>query len=138
MRGSPSVHNAEERAAAVVWQSPCFPRFYFYDALRGLATLVCWAESSGAQLPAIAIAGAVELLVARCPDGFVRVERNAHAGKTTILPTIDRTPSPRAHTSSFALLEAVSVLSEPSVALTRQWTATRRGLVRLLDTGRLI
>jgi hypothetical protein len=84
------------------------------------------------------VAAAVQLLIERCPDGIVRVARHAHAGKTTILPTPDRSPSPRAPTSSFALLDAVSVIGEPSVALTRQWSAARRDLIRLLDTGRLI
>ncbi len=55
--------------------------------LRGLAALVRWAETSGAALPYAAVAGVVDLLVARYPDGVVRVERNALADKTTLLPT---------------------------------------------------
>lgn len=138
VRGSQTAYNAEERDAAVAWQQPCFPRFYFYDVLRGLAALVRWAEASGAVLPRAAVVGTVDLLVERCPDGIVRVERNAHAGKTTILPTLDRAPSPRSSASSFALLDAASAIGEPSAALTRQWTAARHGLVRLLDAGRLV
>ena len=34
-----------------VWQQACFPRFYFYDVLRGLAALARWAEKSGRALP---------------------------------------------------------------------------------------
>lgn len=138
VRGSQTVHNASEREAAVAWTRLCFPRFYFYDVLRGLAALVRWAETSGAALPRAAVAGVVELLVARYPDGIVPVERNAHAGKTTILPTLDRAPSPRSPAASCALLDAVSVIGEPSAALTRQWTAARHGLLRLLDAGRLV
>ncbi len=138
LRGSSTQHNASERDAAVTWQKPCFPRFYFYDVLRGLAALVRWAEASGAVLPCAAVAGAVEVLVKRCPDGIVHIERNAHAGKTTILPTFDHAPSPRAPAASFALLEAASRIGEPSAALTRQWTTTRQGLLRLCEAGRLV
>jgi hypothetical protein len=138
VQGSPTAHNAQERDAALAWPQPCFPRFYFYDVLRGLAALVRWAEASGTVLPRVAVAEAVNLLGERCPDGIVRIERHAHAGKTTILPTLDRSPSPRAPAASFPLLAAASGLGEPSAALTRQWTAARRGLVRLLDAGRLV
>ena len=138
VRGSSTVHNASEREAAAAWPQPCFPRFYFYDVLRGLTALVRWAELDGASLPFAAVEGVIETLLARYPDGIVRVERNALAGRKTILPTPDRTPSPRAPAASFALLDAVSVIGAPSAALTRQWTATRHGLLRLLDTGRLI
>ncbi len=129
--GSPTVHNAAERESALTWPALCFPRFYFYDVLRGLAIIVRWAEATGSALPEAAVAPVVESLVARWPDGVVCVERQAHAGRTTILPTIDRAPSPRAPTSSFALLDAVSVVGEPSEALTRQWSGTRAGLQRL-------
>lgn len=138
VRGSHTVHNASERAAAADWLKPCFPRFYFYDVLRGLAALVRWAETDGAALPYATIAGVVDLLVARYPDGVVHVERNALEGKTTILPTLDRTPSPRAPASRFALLDAVNVVGEPSVALSRQWTAARHGLLRLHAAGCLV
>src|SRR5262249_2697179 len=56
MLGSATVHNAEERAAQVLWLAPCFPRFYFYDVLRGLTALARWAERSGRTIPLAAIA----------------------------------------------------------------------------------
>jgi hypothetical protein len=34
------------------WLIPCFPRYYLYDALRGLSFLASWAEKTGAALPA--------------------------------------------------------------------------------------
>jgi hypothetical protein len=134
-RGSPTVHNAEEREAAPAWRLPCFPRFYYYDVLRGVAALVRWAEATGESLPWRAIAGVVDHLVARFPDGVVRVERHAHAGKQTILPA---RPGPREPASSFPLLAAASALGEPSAALTRQWSEARRGLLRLAGSGRLV
>ncbi|HTE49233.1 MAG TPA: hypothetical protein VK698_00060 [Kofleriaceae bacterium] len=131
IHGSGTAHNAEERATASSWRALAFPRFYFYDMLRGLAVLVRWAELTAQPLPGAAVAVVVDSLVERWPDGVVRVERQAHAGRTTILPTQDGSPSPRAPTSTFPLLDAVSVVGEPSEALTRQWSSVRAGLLRL-------
>jgi hypothetical protein len=133
--GSASVHNAEERAAAPAWRAVCFPRFYFYDTLRGLAALVRWAEATHAAIPASALVDVVDDLLTRFPDGVVRVGRQAFADHTTITPMRDHTPAARQPATTFPLLDAVSALGAPSAALTRQWTAARRGLVRLLDAG---
>lgn len=138
LHGSPTVHNASEREAALGWAKLCFPRFYFYDVLRGLAALVRGAQRTGRPLPQRAVAAAVELLVARGPNGILHIERNALAGRNTLLPTPDRSPSPRAPAVSFALLDAASGLGEPCLALTRQWTAARKGLLQLLAAGRLV
>ena len=138
VHGSRSVHNAEEREAARAWGALTFPRFYFYDVLRGLAVLVRWAETTGERLPEAAIAPVVTALVERWPDGVVRVERQAHAGMTTLLPTADRSPSPRGQALTFPLLEAVSRVGEPSEALTRQWAEARAGVLRLARAGRLV
>ena len=135
VRGSATVHNAAEREAATGWRLPCFPRFYHYDVLRGLAALVRWAEANGEALPQRAVADVVGDLIARFPDGVVRVERHAHAGMTTII--LGQRGS-RVPASSFPLLEAAGALGEPSPALTHQWSETRRGLLRLADAGRLV
>jgi hypothetical protein len=138
IHGSQTVHNAEERDAAVAWRALTFPRFYFYDVLRGLAVLVRWAEATEQVLPQAAVATVVNALIERWPDGVVRIERQVHAGRTTILPTPDRSPSPRSPTSTFPMLDATSALSEPSEALTRQWSEARAGLLRLAHAGRLV
>jgi hypothetical protein len=137
-KGSPTVHNAAERDSALSWPRLCFPRFYFYDVLRGLAALVRWAQGSGQPLPLTAIDGVAEQICRRFPDGVVRVERRAHDGHTTVLPGPIRAPSLRGPTTSFALLEATSVIGAPSLALTRQWTAARQGLLQLIDAGQII
>jgi hypothetical protein len=133
--GSASAHNAAERDAARSWPQLCFPRFYFYDQLRGLAALVQWAER-GHAVPASAIADVVDDLLARFPDGVVYLGRRCFEGKTTVMP-VDGPPVPRQPASTFELLEAVSAVGTASPALTRQWTDTRRGLLRLLDAGRI-
>ena len=135
--GSASVHNAEERDAAPAWRAVCFPRFYFYDVLRGLAALVRWAEASRAVLPARSIEDVVDDLSAQFPDGVVRVGRQAFANHTTITPLRGSTPAVRQPASTFPLLDAVSAIGAPSEALTRQWAHARRGLVRLLDAGQI-
>lgn len=137
VHGSPTVYNAEERGAEPTWRALAFPRFYFYDVLRGLAALVRWAEVTEQPLPRPVVASVADALAERWPDGIVRVERNPHAGCSTILPTADRSPSPREPASTFQLLDAASAIGEPSEALTRQWSAARAGLLRLDAAGHL-
>ena len=123
-QGSATVHNAEERTAAPAWLDLAFPRFYFYDVLRGLTALSRWAE----PIPTAAVASVLAELGTRFPDGVVRIGRQAHGGRTTILPTADRSPSPRVPATTFPLLDATSVIGAPSEALTREWTQTRARL----------
>jgi hypothetical protein len=127
--GSNTKHNAEEREAAPTWMQPCFPRFYFYDVLRGLNALVLWAEQTGGSLPAESIQSVVDHLDRRYPDGTVRIERCAFAGKTTFQQSAsgewsaDRQPA-----SLFPLLNAVSAVGEVSPYLSWQWQTIKRRL----------
>jgi hypothetical protein len=135
--GSASRHNAEEREAAPQWLLPCFPRFYFYDVLRGLAALVRWAEAQGDRaIPLDAVAGAASHLAAAFPDGVVRLQRRAYAGTRTVALVggawVRGQPA-----TAFPLLEATSRVGQPSPALTRQWSEARGGLLRLAEAGRL-
>jgi hypothetical protein len=136
MHGSPSRHNAEERAAAPRWLQPCFPRFYHYDVLRGLAALVRWAEMYERALPLDAVAGVALHLASAFPDGVVKRRRQAYAGVTT-RAKIDGKWVRFQPASLFPLLEATSVLDAPCPVLTRQWSGARRALARLLDAGRV-
>lgn len=117
--GSSSRHNAEERESARQWPRLCFPRFYFYDILRGLSALAIWAERSGEKLPASVIQEALSLL-GEGPE--LGVQRQAHGGRLTRLSDGQRAPA-----TSFPLLEEVSAPG-PSPYLTRQWQDTRRRL----------
>src|SRR5262249_6864375 len=132
--GSPSAHNAVERTTAAIWRNACFPRFYFYDLLRGLSALVRWAERGDRRIPAAAVAGVVDHLVASFPDGVVRLQRHGHAScpMTRVLDSGERRP-----TTSFPLLDAASALGKASAVVTRQFAAARRGLVALIDAGRV-
>lgn len=136
MNGSPSRHNAEERDAAPQWLLPCFPRFYFYDVLRGLAALVRWAETRDRTLPLDAVSGAVAHLAAAFPDGVVRLQRRAYAGTPT-MAFVDGAWVRGQPASTFPLLDATSAVGRPCPVLTRQWSAARRGLMRLAGAGRI-
>jgi len=124
-RGSQTAHNAVERDREPDWRTITFPRFYFYDILRGAHALVRWASITSRTLPHDAIAGAIEHLAASFPDGVVRVQRRAFEGWGTLeRGTWQRVPN----ASTFPLLELTSTLGAPSAAATRQWTATRHAL----------
>ena len=126
--GSSSVHNAEERDTAPSWLLPCFPRFYLYDVLRGLAALARWCERTDQAVPAAA-SPVIEHLTRTFPDGIVRVQRHAHLPMRTFQHRDGAWVREPAATT-FPLLEATSVIGEPSEALTRQWAATRALLQR--------
>jgi len=125
VHGSPTAHNASEREVAPSWQALSFPRFYFYDILRGLTALSRW---SG-PIPRAALEPAVTAMCTRFPDGIVTIGRQAFAGRNTLMPTADRSPSPRVPARTFPLLDAVSVVGAPSEALTREWAVTRARLL---------
>ncbi|MBX3156187.1 MAG: hypothetical protein KF773_09325 [Deltaproteobacteria bacterium] len=128
--GSATVHNAAERDSAQRWGQLCFPRFYFYDTLRGLAALVRW----GRPFPLAAVARVATDLARAFPDGVAVAGRRGTDGWTTMQHRpegwVRGQPATR-----FPLLDAASKVGRPSPALTRQWTATRHRLVELLDAG---
>jgi hypothetical protein len=138
MLGSPTVHNAEERDAQGSWLSPCFPRFYFYDVLRGLAALVAWAERSGRTIPLAAVESVANHLVELFPDGVVRRRRQGFASCPTSRGWTAAGEWVRGYpTTSFLLLEVTSAPGGASAALTRQWSAARHGLLHLIEAGRV-
>jgi hypothetical protein len=136
MLGSPTRHNAEERDREPAWRQLAFPRFYYYDVLRGASVLVRWAHVTGGSLPLAAIAHVIEHLLAAFPDGCVRIGRRAYDGIATWAhaPGGDWVREPA---SRFALLDVTSAIGGDSSPLTRQWAETRRGLRALIDAGRL-
>jgi hypothetical protein len=130
-RGSPTRHNREERDAARSWAKLCFPRFYFYDVLRGLRALLLWAAKTGARLPASAVTPIATYLERAFPEGMLRIGRCAYEGK----PSRQRLESGawvRGQPASyFPLLAAVSAVGASSPYLTRQWQECRDLLARV-------
>ncbi len=135
--GSSSRYNAAERVSAASWTLPCFPRFYFYDVLRGLSALVRWAEAAECVLPVTAVADVVDHLATRFPDGAIRRERRSFEGSMTMTKLADGQWVRRQPASHFELLDVTSALGEPCPYSTRQWSAARAGLLRLIDADRL-
>jgi hypothetical protein len=133
VNGSATTFNAEERTSAAHWGEVCFPRFYFYDVLRGLAALARWAAGhADRRLAECVIHPVVESLAAAFPDGVIRVQRQAFAGKGSLVHATggwERVPA----ATTFPLLDRVSEIGGASHALTRQWRKTR-GLLRQLAT----
>jgi hypothetical protein len=126
MLGSATRHNAAERVSAPRWLQPCFPRFYFYDVLRGLAALTEWAQKTGRRLPEESIHDVVGYLDARYPDGAVRIERTGFDGVGTLLQSETGEWTRRQAGTSFPLLRAVSVLGQESPYLSQQWAEAKR------------
>jgi hypothetical protein len=125
--GSASRHNAEERDAAASWRACCFPRFYFYDALRGASALLAWSRATGAPLPRDVLAPVVAELSAAHPDGVVRVARRPHDGLTTFRRGV--TGWARAGAADeFPLLDAVSTLGAVAPPLTHALAELRAAL----------
>jgi hypothetical protein len=137
MLGSRSVHNGVERDREPSWRAPCFPRFYFYDVLRGASALVRWSAITGARLPLHAVRGVVDHLVAAFPDGIVRLGRRSFEGVGTRVRTESGAWVRNPLASTFPLLETVSVVGQACPFSTRQWTATRRTLLELIDRGQI-
>jgi hypothetical protein len=108
VRGSSTKQNAEERDAAPAWLLLAFPRFYFYDVLRGMAAVARWAELTGGVVP--------HDIWIDLPDELA-VQRNA-------LAALSRP------TSRFALLDEVSRIGTRSEPLTSQWRATKARIAR--------
>ncbi|NVB80036.1 MAG: hypothetical protein HOV81_16700 [Kofleriaceae bacterium] len=133
--GSPTRHNAEERDMAPRWLELAFPRFYFYDVLRGLTALVRWATAERRAIPAHAIAHVAEHLARAHPDGVVRVGRRPFDGIGTHARQPDGVWRRQPNAATFPLVEAVAVIGEPSGALTAEWRKTRHALVALIDAG---
>jgi hypothetical protein len=130
--GSSTRHNAAERESAKTWLEPCFPRFYLYDVLRGLAALTEWAERAGRKLPERAVREVVAHLRTRFPDGRVRLGRRSFEGLTTLRQLASGEWARKQPAGTFPLLEAVSVVGDESPFLTRQWAETEARLARVV------
>ena len=128
--GSATRHNAAERVSAEAWTRLCFPRFYFYDVLRGLDALTLWAEKTGRALPPEAVRVVVEDLARQFPDGVVSPGRVAFAETKTLSQSPAGEWLRRQEATRFPLLDAASVAGRAHPVLTRQWARVRRRLVQ--------
>ncbi|RZA02446.1 MAG: hypothetical protein EOP11_16725 [Proteobacteria bacterium] len=118
--GSCTHHNAEERTEALGWKAPFFPRFYFYDTLRGLRALLRWSEKMKEPIPCESIAGVWRDLADTFGQAGVKNAGKQYAGARSF----ERTPSGEWTWGSakvFPLLECCDQAGEVSPYLERQW-----------------
>ncbi|MBS1961716.1 MAG: hypothetical protein JST04_05840 [Bdellovibrionales bacterium] len=132
-----ATSNAEEKEDEEDWRLLCFPRFYFYDVLRGLTAITRYAEKMKTPIPASAIANVVALLEAKAEKGPLQVERDPRDGVNTFAFERGEWVRPRP-SGKFPLLVAVSKIGDPSEALQAEWTATRSRIKRLRSGGLMV
>lgn len=102
------------------WLEPAFPRFYFYDVLRGLTLVTRWALKRSRKLPQAAIAEAMHALNDQITrEGFVPRRSNVQERKTII--RIDAGHEKDHPVTSFPLLDAVDQVGQPSLHLTQEY-----------------
>lgn len=137
MFGYAAGFNAEERLDEEDWLKPCFPRFYFYDVIRGLSFVLKWSEMRCQPIPMLAIQKAIRSIEEKSRDAYVRVERQSFEGIATRVgsPSGEWTRSPEA--SRFLLLDEVSRVGQSSSWLTAQWDDARERIRKLSREGSL-
>jgi hypothetical protein len=117
--GSKSNFNKEEREDEEDWLKLTFPRFYFYDVLRGLNFILKWAQIRKQTIPKGAIEEVVKYLESSFPDGKVRIGRQGFYN----IYTGSRPP-----VTYFPLLDQVSHVGEVSTYLTKKWVEAKQFL----------
>lgn len=120
------------------WLKLCFPRFYLYDALRGLSFLLEWATRLQRQIPLGSIQECVLHIDTQFPDGRILVERACWEGANS--RWFDKTTGSwsKGPAASFPLLEAVSKAGDESSRLTSIWGEAKRALRSLIHAGQVI
>ncbi len=130
VKASTAPANASEIADEADWKQAAFPRFYFYDVLRGLTALVEYAKRYNRPIPVEAVLPAVESLVQRFPDGRIQIERQSYEGCRTLMMEADWE---RADAIFHPLLNRVSQIGRISPSLTREWARVRGDLQTLFS-----
>jgi hypothetical protein len=112
------------------WLELCFPRFYFYDVLRGIRFLARWAVIRGRSLPQPMLDEVTgEIQRSMTGNGLVPGRRPWAA--STTLSYEDGKWVERQPVVPFPLLEAVGRSEMASPFLTRVWEQTQADLDRL-------
>lgn len=134
MLGSATKHDADEQKSAKEWIELCFPRFYFYDILRGLNALLLWSEKTGRPVHWESIHEVVTLLDERFPNGQVRCERRSYEGTDTMIQSPTGEWLRRWQLATlFPLLVKTSMPGEVSPFLSRQWAEARARLKKAVS-----
>ena len=113
------------------WLEPTFPRFYFYDLLRGLSFLSEWSQVTGSELPREPIQETLDLLEQRyAREGGITIGRQAASIQAGTVKQEGGEWASRPEANSFALLEAVSRPGRRSPELSAEFERVRAWLHR--------
>jgi hypothetical protein len=132
----PGTVNEEELEDEADWRLLCFPRFYFYDVLRGLTAVTRYAERTETVIPYAAISEAVELLEAKAKRGPLTVERDA-ISEVGGYVFKDGKRIREERSSLFPALAENLKIGKVSTALQSEWEATRARIAKLRKKGLL-
>ena len=135
--GSSSKHNAEERLDEQDWLKLCFPRFYFYDVLRGLNFILKWATIRNRPLPWRAVATVIKYLETQSQDDQICIGRHSYEGVRTKIQSESRECNKRSPASHFPLMDQVSQIGAISPYLTRRWIDAKEQIGLLKSKGLL-
>ncbi len=129
---------SDNRVIDQTWLTPAFPRFYFFDIVRGLKLTTSYSLKLGRKIRADQIIEAFQTVDAGLgASGFVQ-ERSNCAGAKTRMPSSKGQPFATGHTAgSFELLSLCDRVGEPNLWLTRQYVQVVKGLLRMLEDGLL-
>jgi hypothetical protein len=116
------------------WSRLCFPRFYFYDILRGLSFLVEYAEICSRSLPYNAMSEVILLLEKSLETG-VEIGRSVVHSKEFTLRWNGVAWKGGGDAKTFPLLDEVSRIGSRSSFLTNSLNQTFEGLKRLQRNG---
>ncbi len=136
--GSDTKYNASERKSAENWTKLCFPRFYLYDILRGLSSLLIWSEKTKQKIPVETIRDAVFFLKKQFPNGEIKIGRRSFEGSATILQNETGEWIRKQPATLFPLLDRVSGVGEHSPFLTSQWQRSLEIMRSKPDLGELL
>jgi hypothetical protein len=136
--GCPESHNAEELLDESDWQKLCFPRFYFYDVLRGLNFILHWTEGCKKPLSVKVILNTIENIHQQFPDGQIRIERHSFEGVETKIQLSSGEWRKNQMASLFPLLTRVSEIGTVSPYLTSRWNEAKARIRILIERGLIV
>ena len=115
------------------WADLCFPRFYYYDLLRGLTFLLNWSARFDRAIPATAIIESMELIDSKSSDGIITLGRVSWRDSFTREWDDQSKSWVRRPEYSYPLLDSLSITGQASKALTAEWNQAKTTLGELLN-----
>jgi len=110
------------------WLDLCFPRFYYYDVLRGLRFLARWAVVRGKPLPSDLVAEVGAEIDNSLTEGGITPGRRPWSEAKTLALGEDGTWSYGDPASTFPLLDEAGRTDLPSPWLTSLWESVKSDL----------